>query len=236
MAMGDPRERRVVLVPDDLRAEVRAEGDGPEKKHIVGHAAVFDAWTTLYESSSYLWREVVRAGAFRNAIAEQQDVRSLFNHDANYVLGRTIAGTLELSEDDTGLLTDTDPPDSQTIRDLVLVPIGRKDVSQMSFAFRVRRSPETKITEAEGVTVIESGGERVTVRREGNRFIEERELLDVDLFDTSPVTFPAYEETQVALRSVGEAREKSLLTRRKARLDRMRMRLGLVDARIKGAK
>jgi uncharacterized protein len=232
-------ERRVIALVDDL--EVRVEGDAA-KKRIVGHAAAFDRWTTLYESPDYLWREVVRRGAFKYAIDAGQDVRALFNHDSNFVLGRTASGTLQLSEDAVGLLSDTDPPDTQTIRDLVLAPIARRDVSQMSFAFIPRRGASTTTTTPEGVTVTDNGGERVTVRREGNRIIEERELLSVDLFDVSPVTYPAYKDTDVALRQRGVAREAEIRervlmdkhVRKSSRLALMGMALRLADARGKG--
>jgi len=232
-------ERRVIALPDDLRAEARAEGE--PARRIIGHAAAFDRWTTLYEGDSLVWREVVRPGAFRRAIAERQDVRALFNHDSNYVLGRTASGTLQLSEDAVGLLSDTDPPDTQTIRDLVLAPIARRDITQMSFAFTVRRGPEVTTTR-DGVTVLENGGERITRRFDGPRMYEDRELLDVDLFDVSPVTYPAYENTDVALRERGalrdaEIRERVLAdrnVRKSSRQRLMHMGLRLADARGRG--
>jgi hypothetical protein len=239
MPLETPKERRIVSLAGDLRAEVRAEADAHQR--IVGHAAVFDEWTTLYEGESYVWREIVRPGAFRDAIAENQDVRSLWNHDANFVLGRTAAGTLALSEDETGLLSDTDPVPAQWARDLML-SIARGDVSQMSFAFTVRRGDQTTTTEKDGVVVSEDGGERTTIRRDGNRIIEERELLSMNLFDVSPVTYPAYEQTDVGLRKAGERREKEIRervlaakgTRKSDRLALMFMRLRLAGARQRG--
>jgi uncharacterized protein len=184
-----------------LRIE-RAEGDTPGGPRIVGHAAVYDQWTTLYESKHWVWREVIRPGAFTRAVKKKQDVRSLFNHDANFVLGRTKSGTLTISEDDRGLLTDTTPPDTQTIRDLVLAPIERGDVSGMSFAFVIRAGKKAKLTEKDGMRILEDGGQRITERFEGETMIEEREILDLDLLDISPVTYPAYDGTDVAMRSV----------------------------------
>lgn len=229
----DGPERRL-LGTSSVRIERRTEGDAT-KPHIIGHASAFDQWTTLYAGSYFVWREVVRPGAFRNAIAERQDVRSLFNHDPNFVLGRTLSNTLILSEDATGLLTDTDPPDTQTIRDLVLAPIDRQDVSGMSFAFTVRRAPESKITIANGITVIDNGGERITIREEDGKEIEERELLDLNLFDVSPVTYPAYQQTDVALRALAGRREREIRDRGgRAILARMEQRLRQVEARLGG--
>jgi HK97 family phage prohead protease len=194
-------ERRIVAAPA-LRLETRETEDGSKFSRIVGHASVFDQWTTLYEGRYWTWREIVRPGAYARAIKEKQDVRALFNHDSNFILGRTISGTLTLREDETGLMTETDPPANQTIQDLVLAPIARKDVTGMSFAFAVPKRGDRTFTEKDdGSEVMESPFERVTIRYEGERLIEERELLDVDLYDISPVVYPAYEGTDVAMRS-----------------------------------
>jgi HK97 family phage prohead protease len=200
--MATAHTERRVLVTGQLRIERRGEGDQAET-HIVGHASVFDQWTTIYEGRYFVWKEIVRPGAFARAIKKKQDVRSLFNHDPNFVLGRTKAGTLVLSEDDKGLFTDTTAPDTQTVRDLVVTPIDRGDISGMSFAFIPARAKKIKTVENEdGSLVTDAGGERITERYEGEVLVMERELLDVDLFDVSPVTYPAYDGTDVSLRSV----------------------------------
>ena len=160
-------ERRVFPV------EVRVKRDADGKPQIVGHAAVFDS---LSEDLGG-FREKIAPGAFKRALKEQQDVRALFNHDPNVVLGRTKNGTLRLEEDDDGLLSEIDPPDTQVARDL-MVSMERGDVDQMSFGF-VTKKDEWEETE---------GGDI-------------RTLLDVDLYDVSPVTFPAYPDTDVAVRS-----------------------------------
>jgi HK97 family phage prohead protease len=162
-----------------FKFEVRAVGD--EKPAIRGYAAVFD------KKSDDLggFREIIRPGAFKKTIKEA-DVRALFNHDPNYVLGRTKSGTLELSEDDKGLAIDIDPPDTQFVRDL-MTSIGRGDIDQMSFGFR---------------TIKDSWNEP----KEGGEIT--RELLEVELFDISPVTFPAYPQTSVAVRSKVEELQK----------------------------
>ncbi len=183
------------------RPEIREATDGTPST-LVGHASVFDQWTTLYEGRYWVWREIVRPGAYANAIRDKQDVRALFNHDPNLVLGRTASGTLDLEEDNAGLMTRTVLPDTQTIRDLVVAPIRRGDVTGMSFAFSVRKGgTQTRTENPDGSIVLENGGERVTIRREGDVEYEDRELLDLDIFDISPVTYPAYEGTDVAARS-----------------------------------
>src|SRR5689334_3189025 len=111
-------ERRAYAL-DMLKLERRTD---KEPERMVGHAAVFNTWTDI---GGY-FRERILPGAFTRALKED-DVRSLFNHDANLILGRTKAGTLLLEEDPTGLLTQTFPPDTSYARDLA-VSMERGDV------------------------------------------------------------------------------------------------------------
>lgn len=174
--------RRLDHFEAGLRIERRSEG---EPEQLVGHAAVFNQWTVLYQGRSWRIRERLIPGCFKNALAEKQDVRALFNHDANYVLGRTRSGTLALEEDATGLLSRTDYPRTQTIQDLVIGPVGRRDISGMSFGFNTR-----------------PGGFRSTEYEAEDGFSNiDIELTDLDLFDISVVTYPAYDGTDVGLRS-----------------------------------
>jgi len=168
---------------DGLRVEER-ESDGATAPVIVGHAAVFDSLTTLSEDRFMQVKEVVRAGAFRNAIEANQDVRALINHDANLVLGRTASGTVKIAENIRGLEVTISPPDTQAARDLLTL-IKRGDINGMSFAFSPR-----------------PGGEIVTRKdsEDGKRVIE-RQLTDLNLYDVSVVTYPAYEQTDAAMRS-----------------------------------
>jgi len=158
-------------------AELRAKEDG----HIEGHAAVFNQEYVLYEGGSYRVVETVKPGAFTRALKEKQDVRCLMNHDPNHVLGRTVAGTLKLKQDDQGLYFDCAPPDTQLGRDLVTL-IKRGDVSGASFAFTVT-AQTWREAKKDGVTT------------------STREIEDVDLFDASPVTYPAYTGTDVSARA-----------------------------------
>jgi len=167
--MKGKRERR--FTGDcELRA-VEPAGEGRRK--IAGHAAVFDSL------SEDLWgfRERIVPGAFREAIG-RSDIRALLNHDPNFVLGRTANGTLRVHEDDHGLAVEIDPPATGWADDL-LVSIGRGDISQMSFAFRVGEDRWDDVA--------------------GTR---ERTILSFDeIFDVSPVTYPAYPDTDLSLRT-----------------------------------
>ena len=101
---------------------------------IVGHASVFDSWSETL-GGMFPFKEIVRKGAFKDTIQED-DIRALFNHDPNYVLGRNKAGTLELEEDEVGLKVKITPPNTSWAKDLT-ESIRRGDISQMSIGFVV---------------------------------------------------------------------------------------------------
>jgi HK97 family phage prohead protease len=197
-------ERRIQATPE-LRIERRAEASG-QTPYLVGYSAVFNEWTTLYESASWVWREIIRPGAFAAAIAERQDVRALLNHDPNFVLGRTTSGTLALSERDKGLLQETKLSASQTVQDLVVMPVERGDISGMSFGFQVRNgnTGQTTVDKGDGTIIIKRAGERITEYLRGDTLYTDRELLAVDLFDVTVATYPAYTGTSVGLRAGSE--------------------------------
>lgn len=156
--------------------ELREQGEG-KMPVIAGYAARFNT------KSVVMWgfREVIKPGAFAQSLGRGDDVRVLVNHDSANVIGRRSAGTLKvLEEDGKGLRFEVEPPDTQAGRDIV-TSIRRKDVTGMSFGFRTVKANWT----------IDAN--------EGN--IDIRELLQVDLIEVSPVTFPAYPDTEVSVRS-----------------------------------
>lgn len=151
---------------------------------IRGYGAVF--YNQADAGTEYrLWPDMVErimAGAFKRAIAED-DVRSLFNHDSNIILGRNKSGTLTISEDSRGLYYEVSPPDTQFVRDSVLSPIKRGDVTGSSFMFL----PE-KVTWAEE-------------RQQDGTMLFIRQIDSVQLAEVGPVVFPAYESTTTSARS-----------------------------------
>ena len=162
-------ERRSFPV-EEFRA-VRAEGQAGPK--IAGYAAVFNKRSQMM----FGMVEQISPGAFTKALASS-DVRALWNHNPDYVLGRQKAGTLRLEQDERGLRFENDPPDTQWARDL-LVSIERGDVGEMSFSFLVKADEWT----TEGKIMVRTITEFEEVR------------------DVSPVTFPAYRQAKLALRS-----------------------------------
>lgn len=165
-------ERRTLI-----SLEARAVSDGGAKK-LRGYAAVFN------RKSEILWyfREIIKPGAFRGAIG-RSDVRALVDHDPSRIIGRAVPGragnTLTLREDEVGLYYEVEPSDTQAGRDIV-VSVERGDVSGSSFAFTVKTDSWRTV---DGV--------------------QERTVEEVDeIFDVSPVTYPAYPDSTVGLRSL----------------------------------
>ena len=159
--------------------ELRVSDEGTQD--IIGHAAVFDSWSETL-GGLFPFKEIIKKGAFEETI-KKDDIRALFNHDPNYVLGRNKAGTLELEEDEIGLKVKITPPNTSWAKDLV-ESIRRGDISQMSIGFIVEK--DTWGTE------------------DG---IDTRTIKKVQLFDVSPVTFPAYTQTDVGVRAMEEYKE-----------------------------
>lgn len=121
--MGQMERRTINL--EELRVDSLKKEEN-DLKIIEGHAAVFEKWS---EELGFLvpFKEKVLKGTFKESI-ENDDIRALFNHDANFVLGRNKSGTLFLEEDEKGLKVRIIPPDTQWARDL-LVSIERGDIS-----------------------------------------------------------------------------------------------------------
>jgi len=144
--------------------EVRAIDDGS----LTGYAATWGVTCDLGD-----FKETIQRGCFARAIVEKQDVRALFNHNEDNILGRTKSGTLTLAEDKLGLkfsILLAKSPLAQSVREAVM----RGDIDGCSFGFRCVRD-----------------------RWDGDM----RTLLDADLFDVGPVTYPAYDQTSVSARS-----------------------------------
>ena len=157
------------------KVKVRSGG----KPGISGYAAVF---RDQYDSGWFI--ETIAPGAFSRALKEKQDVRCLFNHDANNLLGRTKSNTLTLAEDGTGLKFSCDLNADTPIATTVRAMVARGDLDGCSFAFMVRKQSWSEQANSEGVT------------------IQYRTIEDVDLYDVGPVTYPAYESTSVSARSL----------------------------------
>ena len=163
-------------------AEVRALEDGAPL--ITGYAVVFDSLSeVMVDARGRRFRERIAPVTFDRVLASAPDVRALWNHNADYPLARTRNNTLRIAKDVRGLRIEVQPADTSWGVDAVK-SIRRGDVSGMSFAFAV------------------NGQAGDVWEKPGADGIALRTIVDADLYEVSPVTFPAYPATQVTARSV----------------------------------
>jgi HK97 family phage prohead protease len=152
---------------------------------IEGYAAKFNSATEI--GYYYKFKENILPGAFDDVLND--DVRCLFNHNPDYVLARSDKGkgTLTLTVDEVGLKYSYVTPDRQFAKDLAdMISVG--DISQSSFAFEIQEETWTEID-----------GQMAT-----------RDIVKFKkLYDVSPVTYPAYVDTEVAARSLTAFKEKN---------------------------
>lgn len=162
---------------------VRAVGDGMPKE-IGGIAAVVNSVTDLG-----MFEEVILPGAFDYALSKDYDIRCLFNHESELILGRTKANTCKVFVNADGNLEYTWVPDYENPTHMSVVrSIMRGDITQSSFAFTIKEQTWADSTKYGTM---------------GKRTIKVIE----DLYDVSPVTYPAYEETEADARSVVALRD-----------------------------
>ncbi|MED2985474.1 HK97 family phage prohead protease [Bacillus thuringiensis] len=138
---------------------------------ITGYAAVFNSKTTICGG----FDEVIEPGAFARSLSENGDIRALFNHNWDNVLGRTKSGTLRLEEDEKGLKFEIELPNTSVGRDLA-ESMSRGDINQCSFGFW--------ITEENWDYNVEPAL---------------RTIKEVELYEISVVSIPAYDDTEVSL-------------------------------------
>lgn len=171
-------ERRFFIAP--VTIEKRDE-DENGNVIIEGYAAKFNSRTTI----GGWFQEEILPGAFDDVLND--DVRCLFNHNPNYILARSVngQGTMSLSVDETGLKYRFEVPDVSYAKDLA-ENIRLGNVSQSSFAFRAKE----------------------VVWGEINDELDLRQVVKIErLFDVSPVTYPAYQDTTVSQRSIDDYKE-----------------------------
>jgi HK97 family phage prohead protease len=169
-----------VALPEGLerRAAVGSvRVDVSSERRIKGYAIVFDSLSLDLGG----FRERILPEAVNRTLREGVDVRALVDHDSSKIIGRVTAGTLSLAKDKTGLRVMIDPPQTTVAADL-LESIQRGDITGMSFAFRTLED-DWHIEDGEPV----------------------RDVSDMLIREVSIVSFPAYEDTSVALRSLDQS-------------------------------
>jgi HK97 family phage prohead protease len=177
-----------------MTTEVRAVDTTDGSLKIAGYAATFNQ-----EADGLAFREVIAPGAFTRTLASDQPMFLLVNHDFDALpLAATKSGTLKLAEDKVGLRMEaTLDPANPRAQELASA-LSRGDVDKMSFAFTIAEGGDT---------------------REGGL----RTLTDLDLYEISVVTMPAYSSTSVGMRSAED--EELVLRKRQLELKLKQLRL-----------
>jgi HK97 family phage prohead protease len=152
-------------------AECRAEASDNGRK-IRGYAIKFNALSQDLGG----FKEYIAPDAVDRTLSEGLDVRALVDHDSGKVIGRTRAGTLMLRKDSQGLKIEIDPDEEISYAKDIMRAVSRGDVSGMSFGFRALEDEWNY----DGKTPI-------------------RTVTDMRISEVSIVTFPAYQQTDVAV-------------------------------------
>ncbi len=166
-----------VAVSAPPAADEERKAAGTTSPVITGYAAVFNEPSVLIREWGAGFIEKITPGAFAESVAGD-DIRSLWNHNSDFPIGRTKNGSLVLTEDDHGLRYQCTPPATQLAKDFVET-IRSGYVDGMSFGFSVL--DESWFEDETGQLV--------------------RTLLKIKLYEVSPVTWPAYTQTEAQVRS-----------------------------------
>lgn len=166
MTIRKKMEKRIV---DITNVQTRSKDNEPLK--ISGYAVVFNSRASIGD----FFDEQISPGAFKRALSENGDIRALFNHNWDKVIGRTKAKTLTLREDDKGLYFELELPNTSYARDLA-ESMERGDINQCSFSFNATKEDWDYNSDPALRTVIEA-----------------------DLYEISIVSIPAYDDTEAAL-------------------------------------
>ena len=172
-------EHRTTLAPVSLRA--KATGDSGQTFEGLAVRYSSQTWIGYSDDDPWGFYEEVAPGAFDEDLRADVDVVCVYNHDLNYMLGRTASGTLRLSSGTDGLTAVNDLPDTTVGRDLGVL-VARRDVSGMSFSF-----------------IPKPGGEHWTVAPDGR---DKRTLTNCSIFDVAPCVLPAYTDTTADVRAI----------------------------------
>ena len=158
------------------------------KRYLDGYYSVFNREYEVYPG----WVETIAPGAFSRTLREGKDVKVLWNHNTDIVLGSTENRTAVLSEDEIGLHGPVEINEQDQDAKNGYARVARGDVRGCSFGFEIRGMEE-------------SWDDDGTYRTR---------LTDVELYEVSPCSFPAYTQTSI------QARARDELDSAKARFDK----------------
>ena len=178
------------------KLQTRSDNNETDEMKIEGYFVVFNSETELYDGMF----EEISDKAFQNI--DLSDIRALADHDTAKVLGRTKSNTLKLSVDDKGLYGEITINKNDTEAVNLYERVKRGYIDQCSFGFNIL--DETMDTRADGTT--------------------KWTITEIELFEVSVVTFPAYADTSVEARSeqMKQLEKRNLQTRKQQLKERIK--------------
>lgn len=186
-----PINKRTSFIETEFRADVTEQ----DELIVEGYFIRFDSETELYPGVF----EQVSPESVDDSL-ENEDIRSLFNHDDNLVLGRTGNNTLKLRKDEKGLFGQViiNKDDSEAMN--AYARIKRGDVVGCSFGFIPIEQDYEEV------------GERTNIK-----------IRKMRLFEVSPCVFPAYPQTEISARKtdVEKFRKEQLENKKKELKERL---------------
>ena len=167
-----------------------------DEMKITGYFVMFNSETKLYESVY----EEISDKAFENI--DLSDIRALADHDTAKILGRTKSQTLSLSVDEKGLFGEITINKNDTEAVNLYERVKRGDIDQCSFGFNILN-------------------EIMEQRADGS---VKWTITEIELFEVSVVTFPAYADTAVEARSaqIKQLEKRNLQTRKQQLKERIK--------------
>lgn len=175
------KNKEIRLFDNEIEVRSIQADDEKEKTEIIGYALRFD--TESNDLGGFV--ETIEPTALDQA--NMNDVVALFNHNRDYVLGRTTSNTLTLEVDDFGLKYTITPPDTTYARDLIK-SMKRGDISQSSFAF--------------SLDYLDENSESWDYDEDRDIYIRTIKRFE-SIHDVSVVTTPAYSDTSVVVSKRG---------------------------------
>lgn len=199
-------QKEIRAIPTKI--EIREVGEGEEKRTITGAIK----YNTESEEMQDFWGdtfvEEIASGAFDESL-KKRDVVGLWSHDTSKVLGNTKSGTLRISNTKDELRFELDIPNT-TDGDNAWELIKRGDVDGVSFGMKVTKN-------------------KWTSEMRGDKKIYKRSILSAELYEISPVAFPAYPANEVNVRSLQEFKEKERRASDEYRKQKLKLELELID-------
>lgn len=146
---------------------------------IEGYFAKFDEYYEVCPG----WKEKISPGAFTKYLQSGGEIKVLWNHNTDIVMGCRSNGTAIFKEDDIGLWGSVEINREDTESMNGLARVKRRDVTKCSFGFDIETKEET----------IDEDG----------TWIDDIKTI-YPLYEVSPCTFPAYESTEIYARNKEE--------------------------------